>query len=544
MPSEFTKSAIRKIPFIGRVYRQRDSARRRLAEVQRRLDAVMDGGAGALSSQEDLAQADEDRKFSEIWERCAPYTMTSFERGLALYRAVRYLAKSGLAGDFVECGVWRGGSTMIAMMTLRQLKASPRRFYLFDTFAGMSEPCEHDADLAGTPAKRLLEAEANRRESAPVWAYAGLDEVRSNLGRTGYDLSQVVFVEGDVCETLRRTVPGAIALLRLDTDFYESTRAELEVLYPRLLRHGVLIVDDFGHWRGARRAVEEYFSDPVRASVPRFFHRIDYTGRLLVRPDPSPLESTPRYDYVPPGLEEAGLLPLFPTLTVSDPFRIPWMHLRPYVPHHWRTDSRNVHQGPTGVLSVEEASLLFNNARVFRGRRGLEIGCHLGWSAAHLLAAGLDLDIVDPALGRADQEAAVRSSLDRVRTEGSYQLWAAYSPGALPKVRRARPEPWSFVFVDGEHEGESPRLDAEAVAGRCAEDACVMFHDMKSPFVAQGLQAMKEHGWNVGLYNTMQIMGIAWRGAVEPVRHVGDPNVPAADDPWLEGFPLLSVVGG
>ena len=98
------------------------------------------------------------------------------------------------------------------------------------------------------------------------------------MGSTGYPPEWVAYVEGLVEETITRSAPTRIALLRLDTDWYESTHHELVHLYPQLERGGVLIVDDYGHFAGARKAVDEYFADD-----PILLSRIDYTGRMAVK---------------------------------------------------------------------------------------------------------------------------------------------------------------------------------------------------------------------------------------------------------------------
>ena len=248
-----------------------------------------------------------------------------------------------------------------------------------------------------------------------------------------------------------------------------------------------------------------------------------------------------RYDYASPSLKRANLLPLFPSLEARDPAALTWPWLRKDAPHLWRADKRSLRNPDIGVQSLEEAELLYNNALQFAGRRGLEIGCHYGWSSAHLLAAGLHLDVIDLALGYADQMADVRESLSGVPTSGGFKLWAGFSPSIVPAVYSTQTAPWSFVSIDGYHEGRAPLDDAEAVSALCAPDACVMFHDLVSPHVAAGLRHFERIGWNVGLYNTMQVMAIAWRGAATPARHVADPNMPAADMEHLRGLRMLSV---
>jgi O-methyltransferase len=212
-----------------------------------------------------------------LLRRYAPYTMTSIERQWALIKAVEYLNGKAIAGDFVECGVWRGGNPMLAKDLCRK-SAVERKFYLFDTFAGMSAPTAADTTHAGMDASATYRERV--REDHVDWVYASLDDVRESFRRANLLDDRVIFVKGKVEDTLaeERNVPEKIALLRLDTDFYESTRAELEVLYPRLVSGGVLIVDDYGHWRGARKAVDEYFK-----GAAMLWSRIDYTARMTVK---------------------------------------------------------------------------------------------------------------------------------------------------------------------------------------------------------------------------------------------------------------------
>ncbi len=205
--------------------------------------------------------------------------MTSVERIYALHKAVSYLSDARISGDVVECGVWRGGSMMCAALTLLQADDTSRRLYLYDTFEGMMPPDAVDVDFSGRPATAQLSAQ-QRSEDSAIWAYAPLEVVRRNLASTGYPEDQVVYVRGPVEQTIPATIPESIALLRLDTDWYSSTRHELDHLFPRLVKGGVLIIDDYGHWQGARRAVDEYFA---ASNIKMLLNRIDYTGRIGVR---------------------------------------------------------------------------------------------------------------------------------------------------------------------------------------------------------------------------------------------------------------------
>jgi O-methyltransferase len=218
--------------------------------------------------------------FADAYRPCAPFTMTSVERMYALWQAVRYVHRDAIAGDVVECGVWRGGSSMLAALTLLDLGEDSRTLWLYDTFEGMTEPTEHDVDLTG--ARMVDEWGTHRGQTEDlIFAYGALDEVKRNMASTGYPTERLRFIQGKVEDTIPAEIPDRIALLRLDTDWYESTRHELEQLYDRLAPGGVLIVDDYGHWAGAREAVDEYFA---RADVAPLLSRIDYTGRIGIKP--------------------------------------------------------------------------------------------------------------------------------------------------------------------------------------------------------------------------------------------------------------------
>jgi O-methyltransferase len=178
----------------------------------------------------------------------------------------------------VECGVWRGGSMMAVALTLLRLGVTNRDLYLFDTFAGMTDPGEHDLKHSGERAADLL---AGASHDSHVSAVAPLDEVQANMLDLGYPNERIHFVEGPVEETLPARAPDEIALLRLDTDWYSSTKHELVHLYPRLAPGGVLILDDYAYWQGARRAVDEYMAEH---GLTLLLTRVDSTARLAVKP--------------------------------------------------------------------------------------------------------------------------------------------------------------------------------------------------------------------------------------------------------------------
>jgi predicted O-methyltransferase YrrM len=205
--------------------------------------------------------------------------MTTPERIHALVEAVAYIERRAVEGAMVECGVWMGGSAMAMALAMLHHGQTDRDIYLYDTFAGMSAPTSADVSVYGEPAGVKFAA-SRSTDGASDWCRAPLDEVRTNVLSTDYPADRVHFIEGKVEETIPGRAPERIALLRLDTDWYESTRHELEHLYPRLSRHGVLIIDDYGHWQGARKAVDEYFE---RLGQPVLLHRIDKTCRVVVK---------------------------------------------------------------------------------------------------------------------------------------------------------------------------------------------------------------------------------------------------------------------
>jgi O-methyltransferase len=215
-------------------------------------------------------------EFQTIFSACRRFSMASRERLYAVFQAVQYVNANDIPGDIVECGVWRGGASMVAALTQRSNGDTSRRIWLYDTFAGMTSPSAKDVHRwAGKNASRKWAR--SERDRYNNWCHAGLDEVKRNLFSTEYPRDHIEFVKGDVRETLTSGGPDRIAVLRLDTDWYDSTKIELETLYPRLARGGVLILDDYGVWSGARQAVDEYFE---KQDLKMLLQRTDYTGRM------------------------------------------------------------------------------------------------------------------------------------------------------------------------------------------------------------------------------------------------------------------------
>ena len=206
---------------------------------------------------EDVLSNEEKAILSEV----LPYTMTDVARTLSLIYAVRYVERNHVPGAIVECGVWRGGSMMAVARTLLNLGVSNRRLYLYDTFQGMPAPTQRDIDLTGLVAEDLFNEHKFEDVEGSDWCFSSLEEVQANVSTIGYPSDKIRYVKGKVEDTLPGEAPDAICLLRLDTDFYESTLHEMVHLFPRLSVGGIVIVDDYLGWQGAREAVDEYVRD-------------------------------------------------------------------------------------------------------------------------------------------------------------------------------------------------------------------------------------------------------------------------------------------
>lgn len=199
-----------------------------------------------------------DTAAAAVIERVQPRTMTQPEKLFGLILATRYVVAHGIPGDIVECGVWRGGSMQAAALTLLECGDSSRDLHLYDTFEGMTPPDEVDRRRDGKSAAELL---ASSGPESNIWAVATLDDVRVGMAEVGYPPERVHFHPGRVEDTIPDEAPESVAILRLDTDWYASTRHEFEHLYHRLAPGGVLIIDDYGYWEGSRRATEEFLAE-------------------------------------------------------------------------------------------------------------------------------------------------------------------------------------------------------------------------------------------------------------------------------------------
>lgn len=227
-------------------------------------------------------------------------------------------------------------------------------------------------------------------------------------------------------------------------------------------------------------------------------------------------------DYISPGLEIIQPDKCFPNMIVEDTSVSDWPYLRRDISHNWYVDKRQTY---VGFLSRDEAHILYNTALKFRDKKALEIGCWYGWSACHIALAGVKLDVIDPLLAQADIYESVTNSLRDAGVLETVNLVSGYSPQKVEELAEKLQCKWSLFFIDGSHEAPCPLNDAIVAAKLAEEDALILFHDLTSPDVAQGLDYLKQQGWNTMIYQTMQIMGVAWRGNIEPVQHQPDPQI-------------------
>ncbi len=241
----------------------------------------------------------------------------------------------------------------------------------------------------------------------------------------------------------------------------------------------------------------------------------------------------PAGDYVSPGLAIVRPDAAFPHKVVADPATSTWTYLRREIPHNWYVDQR---QPIIGFLSRDEAHILYNLALPLAGQPALEIGCWVGWSACHLALAGVNLDVVDPLLARPEILATVESSLTAAGVRDRVNLVPGSSPDAVHQLAQQAQRQWSLIFIDGDHEAGGPLADAIACAQYAAPDALIVFHDLASPDVSAGLDYFRQQGWQTLVYQTMQIMGIAWRGQVQPIEHHPDPGVNWTLPDHLQGY--------
>jgi hypothetical protein len=210
--------------------------------------------------------------FNLVKKTCNPISMIRDHRFAANILAVEHVLENNLDGDIVEVGVWKGGSVVSMLMTLIKNNNTSKKIHLYDTFEGMTPHTEKDFDLQGRAAGHLI-------NSDPFWlCISPLEEVKNNISKTGYPEDLISYHKGDICKA--NFIPNKISFLRLDTDWYESTKCELEKFYDNVVSGGIIMLDDYGHWQGCKKAVDEFLLDKPNIKIIK----IDYTGVYFIKP--------------------------------------------------------------------------------------------------------------------------------------------------------------------------------------------------------------------------------------------------------------------
>jgi hypothetical protein len=210
--------------------------------------------------------------FNLVKNTCNPISMIRDHRFAANILAVEHVLENNLDGDIVEVGVWKGGSVVSMLMTLIKNNNTSKKIHLYDTFEGMTPHTEKDFDLQGRAAGHLI-------NSDPFWlCVSPLEEVKNNISKTRYPEDLISYHKGDICKA--NFIPSKISFLRLDTDWYESTKCELEKFYDSVVSGGIIMLDDYGHWQGCKKAVDEFLLDKPNIKIIK----IDYTGVYFIKP--------------------------------------------------------------------------------------------------------------------------------------------------------------------------------------------------------------------------------------------------------------------
>jgi hypothetical protein len=216
-------------------------------------------------------------------EVASKYSMTGFERMFFLVKALKQIKIDNIEGDFVECGVWRGGNLILFQKIIEELKLKNRKIFAYDTFFGMNQPGHFDLNIKNEKAKIILNSLEKKRVDPNkniILAKCDLDEVKKNFHTNTKKNDNLICIKGEVEKTLKikKNLPKKISLLRLDTDWYQSTKIELEVLFPLLSKNGILVIDDYGYWKGSKKAVDEYFKNKKNN-----LFKVDFTARYLFK---------------------------------------------------------------------------------------------------------------------------------------------------------------------------------------------------------------------------------------------------------------------
>jgi len=226
--------------------------------------------------QDELKSIDNEEWKKEIAYNCSPFTVTQLPAVLDLIDTVEDIILNDIPGDFVECGVFMGGSCMIIAEVLKHYNVN-RTIWLFDTFDGVPMPSEHDVTPEGESLKDWYKNKKLDTNNKSTWCYSALDDIKENFTECNYK-GDTKFIIGKVEDTIPNNAPDNISLLRIDVDLAESTRHVLDHLYPILVTNGHLILDDYGHFPAVKETVDDYFKND-----PKTLQEITYTVRHIIK---------------------------------------------------------------------------------------------------------------------------------------------------------------------------------------------------------------------------------------------------------------------
>lgn len=173
---------------------------------------------------------------------------------------VNYLIKNKIKGDIIESGVANGRQVCLALEVLKYYQEVDFKIFLYDTFQGMVQPGKYDYKIwEKDNVKSIKKYEESLNENkTSSWQNYSLEQVKENISKTEYPADKIKFVVGNVINTIPKNIHENISLLRLDTDFYDSTKVELEYLFPKVVKGGIIILDDYGGFTGVKKATDEY----------------------------------------------------------------------------------------------------------------------------------------------------------------------------------------------------------------------------------------------------------------------------------------------
>ena len=170
---------------------------------------------------------------------------------IQILHAIDHITNNNIKGDIIEIGVFKGVKVITMIAKLNQLGISDRKIHLYDTFSGMTEPCEKDIDPVGNSAFNIIEE---------IKCFSPLEEVKRNISMVPYPLENIIYHVGDIRNEIYENVPLNISFLRLDTDFYDSTKHELDIFAKNVSINGIITSDDYNWWKGCTQAIDEYLS--------------------------------------------------------------------------------------------------------------------------------------------------------------------------------------------------------------------------------------------------------------------------------------------